>query len=267
MKQTNSIVQTVPVPAAEAGYSSLVFYDDFDDPSTFDQEKTGEPGFLWYLDRPFGWSPVSENGYDLQNSILTIRTADHCAGWGPCTYSVRGQTGRTFRYGYFEARMRFDHAPTDKRAYFPAFWSFSAEHASGRGNDHWSELDFFEAMPGEDGRYTGTFVCTVHDWIRDEKGEVQNHQNPNNWHPACVKDSDWHTYGCLWKPGLIEWYMDGQRMAYQRYGADCFPEPSPGECTFEGCYSFMDQEEMLLILGTSRDWPLEVDWVRVWQEE
>ena len=266
MNQTNTITHPIPAQAAKAGYTSLVFYDDFDDLSTFDIEGTGQPGYLWYLDRPFGWSPVSADGYFLRDSVLTIRTPDHCAGWGPCTYSVRGQTGHVFRYGYFEARLRFSHAPTEKTTYFPAWWSFSVEHASGRNDDHWSELDFFEAMPNSEGRYDGAFVCTVHDWIRSKNGEVLNYQNPNNWHPNRVLDDEWHVYACLWKPGLIEWYMDGVLIAFQRYGADRHPDPSPEKNTFVGCYSFMDQEDMLLILGTSHDWPLEVDWVRVWQE-
>ena len=255
----------VPAPAKKAGYTRLVFCDDFDSPETIDMKCTHAPGYKWYLDRPFGWADVDLKGIAVENSILTIKTEDHAAGWGPSSYSSHGRTGNSFRYGYFEAKIRFDPKLGVNASYFPAWWSFSVNHAVFNGDDQWAELDFFEAMPEEDGVYRGCYVATVHDWIYSD-GKPGNHQNPNNWHPGVVNDDDWHVYGCLWMPGRIEWYFDGKMIAGVSYSADEMPVPLSESSSFKGCYSFMDGEDMLLILGTSADWPIEVDWVNVWQE-
>ena len=137
-------------------------------------------------------------------------------------------------------------------------------HTTDRNDEHWSELDFFEAMtnPTAGDDYTGTYVATVHDWVRD--GNPINHQNPNNWHDKVVTEG-WHDYGCLWKPGVFEWYYDGELLSRVTYAADSRPEPA-NENNFEGCYSFMETETMMLILGSCKEWPMDVDWVRVWQE-
>ena len=257
----------VPQAAENAGYTRLVFFDDFDDASTIDWEASGNPGFNWYLDRPFRWSALEKDDVTVKNSVMTVAQKTSCANWGIGTYSAKGDTGTAFRYGYFEARIRFDQ---NKRKCdvtgFPAWWSFSVAHTTDRNDEHWSELDFFEAMtnPLADGNYTGTFVATVHDWLREPGGTPQNHQNPNNWHDKTVTEG-WHDYGCLWMPGVFEWYYDGELLSRVTYSADGRPDPA-NDNNFNGCYSFMESEEMLLILGSCTEWPMEVDRVCVWQK-
>ena len=257
---------TIPHPAEAAGYKNLVFYDDFDDPSTIDWKVTGEPGFQWYLDRPFGWPSLVSGDVKVEDSVVTVAQEKSCANWGIGTYSAKGDTGAAFRFGYFEARIRFDLNKTKGEVSgFPAWWSFSVAHTTDRNDEHWAELDFFEAMtnPTAEGRYTGTFVATMHDWIRKD-GIPQNCQNPNNWHDKCVTEG-WHNYGCLWKPGVVEWYYDEQLLGRVTYSADKMPEPTNVSGNFPGAYQYMEQEDMMLILGSCKEWPMEVDWVRVWQ--
>ncbi len=256
----------IPQPAEAAGYRKLVFNDDFDDPSTIDWDGSGKPGFNWYIDRPFKWPSLVPGDVTVQNSVATIAQKESCANWAIGTYSSKGDTGAAFRFGYFEARIRFDmnkhHADVSG---FPAWWSFSKAHTTDRNDDHWAELDFFEAMtnPEAGGKYTGTHVSTIHDWTRQD-GKVCNCQNPNNWHDECVTEG-WHNYGCLWTPGVVEWYYDEQCIARVTYSADKLPEPTNVSGNFVGAYQYMEQEDMLLILGSCKEWPMEVDWVRVWQ--
>ena len=255
----------IPQAAEQAGFKTLVFEDDFDSAATLDWQVSGKPGFKWYLDRPFGWDAVRPADLTVADSVLTIKTPEHCAGWGPSTYSTKGLTGSAFRYGYFEAKIRFDPALGRHASYFPAWWSFSVAHATDKNDEHWGELDFFEAMPDASGLYKGAYVATVHDWIR-ENGGPQNHQNTNNWFDGQITDADWHVYGCLWEPGRFAWYLDGRCITEVTYSADGHPTPQANPASFVGCYSFLDKEDMLLILGTCEEWPMEVDWVRVWQK-
>ncbi len=255
----------IPKAAEKVGYCNLVFNDDFDDVSTVDWKGTGAEGFNWYIDRPFGWSSLVDGDVTMKDSVLTVAQEVSCANWGMGSYSAKGDTGRAYRFGYFEARIRFDVNKNKKDVSgFPAWWSFSVDHTTDRNDEHWSELDFFEAMtnPTANGDYTGTYVATVHDWIRD--GNPINHQNPNNWHDKVVTEG-WHDYGCLWAPGVFEWYYDGELLSRVTYGADVRPEPA-NENNGVGCYRFMESEQMMLILGSCKEWPMEVDWVRVWQK-
>lgn len=256
----------VPQMAVDAGYTRLTFFDDFDDPSTIDWEVSGAEGYRWYLDRPFRWTPLEKGDVTVRDSVVMVAQKKSCANWGIATYSAKGDCGTAFRYGYFEARIRFDQTKCKSDVSgFPAWWSFSVAHTTDRNDAHWAELDFFEAMtnPQADGRYTGTFVATAHDWIRPAGGNPQNHQNPNNWHDGVVTEG-WHDYGCLWQPGSFAWYYDGRCIAKVTYG-DGKPDPVSPSSDFDGCYRGIDEENMLLILGSCAEWPMEIDHVCVWQ--
>ena len=178
-----------------------------------------------------------------------------------------------FRYGYFEARMRFDPTLGKEGRGFPAWWAFSVYHSRVNNMDRWAELDFFEAY-AEYSDYSGAFVGTVHDWNDSSK---VHYQSSNNWQPL-PEETDfnkWHTYGCLWTPGEITWYFDDVPLMTQKYSATAPPEPIPnaGEGSPTpappGTFSILDTdpEGMLLILGSDPNWPLYVDWVRVWQSK
>ena len=65
-------------------------------------------------------------------------------------------------------------------------------------------------------------------------------------------------------PGVFEWYYDGELISRVTYSADGRPEPA-NDNNFTGCYSFMETEKMMLILGSCKEWAMEVDRVCVWQ--
>lgn len=257
-----------PEAAKDAGYTSLVFYDDFDDPSTVDWEGTGEPGYKWYIDRPFGWESLQDGDVVIEESIATIAPQKSCANWGISTYSAKGDTGAAWTYAYFEARIRINtditkDDLTEKGQ--PAFWSFSKDHTLRRDEGRWGEIDFFEVTFEADGTFNNTLVTSMHD-SRVVDGKQENLSNTNNIHPYLVSD-DWQTIGCLWTPGSVSWYLDGGFISRTTYSADGMPDPASSTNQEVGCFSILDQEEMLVVLGSGPCWPMEVDWVRVWQAE
>ncbi len=262
----------VPVPeaAAESNMTRLVFYDDFDSDDTIDWDATGDAGYKWYVDRPFGWESFTREEATIADSVLTLTPTANYANWSIASYSAKGDTGTAFRYAYFEARIRIDidKSKSDlQSAGSPAWWSFSVDHTVGRNNEHWGELDFFEVAFNSDGDYDGMFVASAHDSIVVDGKQINRSKTDNVIYDK-VTEPGWHTYGCLWTPGEIYWYFDDIPISQLAYFEDMlpFPNDSGTGSDFEGCFSVLDSEQMLVVLGTGPDWPMEVDWVRIWQE-
>jgi len=259
---------TPPPQAVEAGYKTLVFNDDFDSINTIDVKGTNKSGYKWYVDGPI-WSSgiVDPSTYSVSNSVLALSNNTWSANWMLSSFSCHGNVGHSFKYGYFEARLRFDPALGKKARGWPAWWSLSTHHSRTNDPAHWAELDFFEAYTGGKADYTGAFIGTLHDWADDSK---THYQNSNNWQNQPTTDyNQWHTYGCLWSPGKVIWYFDGVAKITQIYSATAPPSPLANGTitpTPAGIFNILDNdpEGMLLILG-SDEWPMYVDWVRVWQ--
>ncbi|MBC7330572.1 glycoside hydrolase family 97 catalytic domain-containing protein [bacterium] len=256
--------ERLPPPAEKAGYTKLVFWDDFNSIDTIDIKATGAPGYKWYIDLPWGFPPTSAERIKVQNSMLKIDAGRW--NWGISSYSVKGKTGRVFRFGYFEAKIRFDQALAEKSSGWPSFWSLSLEHCFGDPT-HWNELDFFEAFHAPYQKYDGAFYGTIHDCAQDSKIHYQNSNNrvevPGiNW-------NEWHIIGCLWQPGCVIWFLDNKPLIIQRYSPDSLPDPPQVSGTSSqapmGTFSIIDKQRNLIILGSGENWPLYVDWVRVYQ--
>ena len=267
----NSQNITAPAPAVDAGYNKLVFYDDFDSLSTIDVNGTEKPGFKWYVDRPVWGTGITEpSAYSISNSVLTVSSTGNSAGWAISSFSPKGNVGHSFNHGYFEARIHFNPTLGSTSKDWPAWWSLSTHHSKLNNMDHWAELDFFEAYTGGHADYAGAFVGSIHDWA---DGSKAHYQNSNNWKPLS-KTTDfnqWHTYGCLWQSGEITWYFDEVPLMTQTYSAMAAPVPPANGTTTPtpaGVFSILDKESegMLLILGSGPEWPIYVDWVRVWQK-
>lgn len=113
-------------------------------------------------------------------------------------------------YGYLEARMKLPKA----RGLWPAFWTMpdrGAESGLGKwerrttANSHGQgmEIDILEYLT-EWGRGRNN-VATHWD------GYGENHKSWGYSHMYYGPTPDgWHTFGLLWEPGKLSWYIDGQ---------------------------------------------------------
>ena len=171
---------------------------------------------------------------------------------------------RSFRRGYFEARMRWTGVPGSG----PAFWLFSTAHAT---NPRWpqprcpeptclsAEIDVFEGY----GNHLDVFTGTIHRNSCDCYGEPSR-SNSNNWQPQPGMDlSGWHVYAARWTGTAVTWYVDGRRIM-----------SAP-------VYDSTDQPMHLLFYNWRTPWEdgnetsaatpdelhTEVDWVRVWRRD
>jgi hypothetical protein len=161
-----------------------------------------------YVDPAFpglGQTPLGLNPFSVRNGMLTI-TADRTPEalkwklWGYNYISGVLTTQLSFaqRYGYFEIRAKL---PSGKGVW-PAFWLLATDAT-------WPpELDILEQLGGEDVYQT---VHTAQDGANEESG----------YKTAIPGDTTgFHTYGALWTPDRIVWFVDGKQTATAPTPAD-----------------------------------------------
>lgn len=267
-----SAADGVPRPAAEVGMNRLVFSDDFSSISTIDTQKTGNAGFNWYLRAPWGMRSAGASDVavlsDSTGSFLRITPTVNNVNWTMSTMDPRTGKGRSFKYGYFEARIRFTPPPEpnwDAGSWpyaWPAFWGISrADHMS-QMSGRTVELDIFEGCNGE-----GVHVGVVHD-IQ----EGTRWSSGNEVHNLGVDYRQWHTVAARWTGDGAAWYFDDRWLMTQTWGPNGpsprarlnykpTSTPSPAD-TFTMMNSI---DGMVFALGSGIGAPMDVDWVRFWQ--
>ncbi len=236
-------------PPPAPGYH-LTFDDNFDalnlSPTGFGSYKW-YPGIWWDSGLPLP-SLISTN-----NGVLNLAWSRNGGSTNTTisTLSRDRSQGSTFRFGYFEVRMKWDVV----NGAWPALWMLPKQAA--QGAQHTGEIDIFEAQGSE----PRTFNGTLHEW----NGRTNLWSNDPNWYilPADNDFSQWHIYGLLWTPGQITWYYDNQKL---------FSASTP---------AIFDQQDYFLVLGmqeganwsegnlwqvTANTINMNVDWVRVWQQ-
>lgn len=265
------------VPAAAGKYNRLAFEDNFDSISTIDTGNTGAPGFKWYPAGVHKWGKpdTQPSEYSVNNSVLRIAPSHSTYNRNFMTRDPNTGEGQSFGRGYYEVRMRVDadgvrNVPPENSSW-PAFWAQS-NHLHRLNQRPYVELDMVEIMRKDE--FLGT-LWAHHGGQFDKSLMIKNrkadYRNPN-YHSA-----DWHTYGCLWDTNGIEWYIDGVLVLKQYWGekrnllAPNDPQQNPVAAdgtnpTLSNPFGLFDSETAIdVILGTGKTWPMEVDWVRIWQ--
>ena len=69
---SSSLAQTPPPQATTAGYTHLVFDDEFNSPNTISPDGTGN--YNWYAKNIYGPPSLPSTGYSVQNGYLEINT-------------------------------------------------------------------------------------------------------------------------------------------------------------------------------------------------
>lgn len=194
----------------------LTFKDDFD---TMDQTKWSTVWPQYYNGKINLDGRVRRKGYsldsnvqaavydpDANSNVLAIRTAreDTIVSWlNNAVYNytsgvLTSETKFSQQYGYFEARAKLP----STRGSAPAFWlmDFATNPAQ--------EIDVVEVPGLQRGKEV---VQNVH-WEKNE--------NPH-YHPLSDGDSGskYRTYGVLWEPKRIVWYIDGKEVFRSTVGS------------------------------------------------
>jgi beta-glucanase (GH16 family) len=183
-----------PVPAQQAGYTSLAYDDEFvgQPQSLFDRWNLG----LWYQ------AALVSPEVSMKAGILNVT-----ARAAPDLRNTFLTSPRSFGFGYFEIRMRWP----QNAGNWANFWLVSDLPKQFPYAGPWPpycEIDVVEAMlPG--------FQHAVHNW----RGRLN--ENRPAFTMVSVDSTEWHTYGVLRQPGQITFYLDG---------SPTWSTPSPRVC-------------------------------------
>lgn len=167
------------------------------------------------------------------------------------------------RYGYFEARCKGMHA-----AVCNAFWLYDplsdAPEKKHRPGDVSEEIDIAEffgksVKPGNERILFNTVHCLKTPYVEATAngGVVALENRSGKTKVEFDFWADFHTYGCLWTPQEIRWYLDGKEVF--RRTNDYFKRP---------LHLMLDCEIMETWVGLpdTKDLPavFQVDYVHVW---
>ena len=235
----------------------LVFGDEFD---TFDvaaRDTATSRECRWYEGVWFSHGHIPFDSFAVRNSELSLmwRRGQQQADSSVSTWSRTSPDRCAWRYGYFEARMKW----TPLEGAWPAFWMIPVPPVELSRPFEAGEIDVFEGQ----GQEAHTFFGTIHDWYGSK--ELASSSSRNRFSlPSNTDMATYHTYGLLWVPGRVTWYFDGVALHS------------------EVAYPVFDKQDYMLVLGmqeganwnagdltdvTAQSLTLTVDWVRVWQKE
>lgn len=279
---------TPPEIAQKLGMTKLVFEDDFESLDTIDINATGEEGYKWYVRRPYRATVLTTEDFSIKDSVLTLHEHNSLYNYGLATVDGHNGVGFTFNKGVLEFRVRVPSYDQEMRSYKlpggggPAVWSFPREkiyEGPGFYTPQWVETDWMEYWGDLDMFPQGHYTITLHETMRsrdengvviqNEKEAVQKHSLGKERHFNGFHDALWHTMTFLWEDDLLVGYFDNKEVLRMEYGKDklCTPLPkvTVGE-QMEGAFSFMNEQELALIINGSACNTMEIDWIRVWQK-
>lgn len=282
-----------PTPAAAAGMERVVFFDDFDSSETVDMNNEQTPDFHWYVDRAYGRPPMrpEEIEWHTEESFVRLKGENGCGLSSVCSHTGEGFS---WKYGYIEARIRIEEIEKIGETP-PLFYMLALPDYLGKA---WVDNGLISVFTcpktkNKQGKrapyYAGALFHYQRSWERDRDGKpivrsASNLVNATGYHDwFTFLDEEWHTYGLLWEPGHIAWFMDGKEMHSVRFGVGELPrhyyrnQPTPlqpiegqdlkyASRQWLGAYTVFNDEPMLIDLCARAEWPMDVDWVRVWQK-
>jgi beta-glucanase (GH16 family) len=205
-----------------------------------------------------GWGNSEEQYYTdapenikVENGLLVITAReDSVGGEDYSSAKIKSQWKGDFRYGRFEARMKF---PTTQ-GMWPAFWMLPTESAYGIWPQS-GEMDIVEMI----GRNPGQAVGTVHTGF-----PYAYNSGYYDLPPGQIFADNFHVFAMEWEPDTITWFVDGIQY-HQLTPSDIGPWAP-----------FQEDFYLILNLAVGGNWPgdpdattvlpqtLEVDYVRVY---
>ena len=233
-----------PPPIAGRGYR-VVFVDSF----TRLRRRVWDNHEWWNTPPP----PRSQYVRNGVFHLVSRRSQGYPSNIAATTFSSR----KVFRYGYFEARMKW----TKGNGAWPVFWLMSNAWARAGPNVcstaiRAAEIDVFEGY----GNHPRVFTGTIH---RHSAGHVcpspPDAINPNNWQPRNVDlTARFHTYAMRWTPARVTWYLDQRRVM-------SWPVFSTTNTRMFLLLSMQIGGESSPDSSTPAELHTQVNWVRVWQ--
>jgi beta-glucanase (GH16 family) len=224
---------------------------------------------LEYYCAPFtaiaGCNPANPNAYLDGNGHLVIQalrlnssTVPYSGSWTSARLHTAGL--ESFQYGRVEARMSLPYGPGT----WPAFWSLGSDIEK-VGWPVCGEQDYMENVPkGPHGLGPGMIASTLHG------NSISGHfwiENRYKFPSGDVTSS--HTYGAIWSPGMMQFYVDDP--------AKVFAVVTAGDLKEGQTWAFDHPFFLVLNLAIGGEWPgppdagtpspavMTVDYVRIYK--
>lgn len=227
-----------PVP----GTWRLQFSDDFD---TLEATRWTTGWFGAGVTR--GVDPDGPDCFDSDNATvasgllhLELQRRDiFCNGaTRPYAGSLVSSMGKyEFTYGYVEARAWIPSDQKGAMANWPALWTNGYDWPAD------GELDYREILGGRLG--LTTHYPGANSWSAVDGGAGTTAWIPGDW-------SGWHTFGVEWRPGAVDFYVDGVKRATR-------------DAPFSGPHGLLmnntSNPKGEFVAGAT----MQVDYIRVWQ--
>lgn len=264
--RVNDVILEIPEIAANAGFDTLGFSDDFNTLDTIDSGDTRADGYKWYVSRPYGTKSVTADGYSIENGILTLKDSNPVYNMSLTTAEYNSGIGFTYNQGYMEVRIRIPRPRenAEGESGIPAIWSLPINKLQGYENVNWVEMDWLEYWG--DNYYT----ITLHDQDAVDGSVGGGYYNKNsNYSQQGLNDGEWHTMAWLWVQNAVVGYLDGEEVFRLTYSEDDFSNPtqtvvSPGDRGGIGAFSYMNEQYLPVHISGSKDNPMEMDYIRIW---
>jgi beta-glucanase (GH16 family) len=176
---------------------------------------------------------------------------------------IKTQGRQAFQYGRFEARIKLPFGP----GIWPAFWALG-DNVMKIGWPASGEIDFMESVPEIGGLGPNRYRSTIHgpgyngDYGIRNDVEFANHGRV---------DTDFHIYGCVWSPNMIQFYVDDPNNIF--FTVTPHEIPTGKEWVYNQPFFLI----LNLAIGSERSWSgatdattpnpanMLVDWVRVYK--
>ncbi len=184
---------------APEGYT-LVWNDEFDRGDRPNEE------LWWYETGGSGWgnnelqnyvacTQGSEQLATVKDGIFSI-TAKKIDG---TVYSIRINTQQSWKYGYFEARLRL---PSGKGTW-PAFWMMPANFTAWPGD---GEIDIMEEVGYNPNYVSSAIHCNAYNHMNNTQKNKETY--------LATAQSEFHVYALEWTEDYIRTYVDGKELLY-----------------------------------------------------
>ena len=112
-------------------------------------------------------------------------------------YSIRMNTKRSWKYGWFEARLKVSDVP----GAWPAFWMMPQNYKTWPGDGEIDIMEYAISTQGKD-KSSSSIHCNAYNW---PKGTQKTHVQ------AVTKaSSEYHVYALEWTANYMKFYVDGK---------------------------------------------------------
>jgi beta-glucanase (GH16 family) len=138
----------------------------------------------------------------IQAIHIDSRTAPNSGSWTSARITTNAK--QPFHYGRVEAKMKLPVGP----GVWPAFWALGT-NISSVGWPNCGEMDYMENVPASGGLGAAKISSTLH-----AAGYSGKHGLSQVYAFPTGDVTGWHTYGAIWSPNMIQFYVDGPSQVF-----------------------------------------------------